>query len=590
MAAPVAAPVEVVADGFTCTGGADARTCTSDGALTISAPGWRAEATTGTLVQRADAQTLTLGAGWLERAGQPRVRFDSATLAGAPGARWLAAEPWSVSATAVDLAVGAGELQAGAATTSAADPRWQVQDATWTPCACTDGGPPALTLTARSATLTPEVVVVHGGVVRVFGLPVVPLPPARLPLDPDRFRLLLPELGYGAPGLSAALRGQGGVAGWRVTGGPAWRQDRGLRAELAATGPAPGSGALGGEAGGALGWDAATGTVRGAASSTAGVVVDAGARSLRAAWDAAWQSDADYAADYGTDWIRRGAPRTEQRAVLALGPARLALHGADATDAPVEAVEARVRREWGGPGAAWAPRVAFGGVGLGWQTLGPLGEVGMDARASGTRGALHAELAGDAAAQATAAGARVGAAGRGALELPMWTGRLQLWPGVTAEGHGASDAAARGFVGAGTRADVVSGDWLLSASAHAGTDERGLTGRAEADLDGPVHLTLRAGRRQQAGTLGLTTHAMSWTLGGAHRTADGQWLGWGQADLHVGRLRLGGGVSTPIGVPAAWSARGLVGYDDGCTRLLVSAAMAPDRPLPDMGLTLTVRR
>lgn len=585
MPAPVvdAAPVVVLADGFACEGGAPVRTCTSAGAVVITAPGLRVEAAGATLVQQDAAQTLTLGPGWLERDGGGRVRFDTAVLAGSAAAGWV------VSGTGADLDAGPGHLHARTAEGASGDPAWRLSDAVYTPCVCADGAPTALTLTARAATLDPEVVRIRGGVVRVFGVPVLPLPPTRLALRPDRFHLLLPELGYGSPGVSAALRGEVGLDGWRVTGGPAWRQDRGARGELIAAGPTPGVDRLGGGASGALGWDSQTGTVRGAASSVGGVVVEGDARTLRAAWDAAWQSDDDYAADYAADWIRRGAPRTEQRAVLALGPARLALHGVDPSPTALDGVEARLRQEWGGSGAAIAARTAVGGAGTGWSGLAPYGEVGVDGRASATRGALHAELAGDAAARATAGAYRLAAAGRGALEVPMWTGRLQLWPGVV--GVGRADDAARGFVGAGTRADAVFGDWLLSASAHAGVDESGPTARVTADADGPVQLAIRAGRRQQGGSVGVSTAAVRWTLGGQHRSADGQWLAWGDADAHLGRLRVGGGLSTPLGADTpAWSARALLGYDDGCTRMLVTASVAPDRALPDLGLTVSVRR
>ena len=39
-----------------------------------------------------------------------------------------------------------------------------------------------------------------------------------------------------------------------------------------------------------------------------------------------------------------------------------------------------------------------------------------------------------------------------------------------------------------------------------------------------------------------------------------------------------------------WSSRGLVGYDDGCTRLLLTAALSPDRTFPDLGVRAEVRR
>jgi hypothetical protein len=548
------------------------------------------EATSAALLQGTAGDSLTLSDGWMQRGDAPRVLFESATV------QTDASHRWRVDGEDIAMPAGRGKLTAERASWVEDAPSGLASGVVLEPCTCEDGKPTAITLSARNIEVNADFVLVEGAVIRVFTLPLLPLPRLRVPLDPDRFHLLLPEVGYGTPGLSANLRGQFGVDGWKVTAGPAWRQDRGFRGEVLAAGPTPDIDRLGGAGAVVAGWDAVTGSVRGAVNSTAGVAVDGADRDLRAAWNVAWQTDANYAHDYGLDWVTRGLPRQEQRAVLGMGPARLAVHGVSESARPIETVEVRLRREIGDSHAAIAGRTAFAGWGADWQHLAPLAELGLDARGSWTYGAVHAEGTADVAGRATADWQRIVGSSSAKLEVPMWTGALQLWPGLVAAGRvqtGEGSRVTRGFVGAGTRADAVIGDWLLSASAHAGSDASGLAARARVDLDGPVHVAFHAGRRQQAGEVGLNLHPFALRVGGVHQTENGTWVAWASTDLNLYRMRLGAALSTPL-APAsdapAWTARLSGGYDDGCTALLVTAAMAPDRDLPDLGLKFAIRR
>lgn len=598
-AQPPTGPLVLTAAGFICATtpateatGTPSSTCRSEGAVTLDTHDVHVEAASGTLLHDPTRDILTLSDGWVQRGAEPRVEFESATVQSDPSHRWR------IDGADVAMPAGRGKLTAARASLIEGATAAFASGVVLEPCTCDDGKPTAITLSARDVEVHADFVLVQGGAIRVFTLPLLPLPKLRVPLDPDRFRLLLPEVGYGTPGLSANLRGQFGLDGWKVTAGPAWRQDRGFRAEALAEGPAPDVDQVGGTGAVVAGWDAVTGGVRGAVNSTAGVVVDGADRDMRAAWDVAWQTDAAYAQDYGLDWVTRGLPRQEQRAVIGLGPARLAVHGVSDSARPLEMVETRLRKEIGDNHAAIAGRTAFAGWGADWQHLAPLAEIGLDARGSWTYGALHAEGAADVAGRVTADWQRVIGAGSGKLEVPMWTGALQLWPGLVATGRvqtGEREAVTRGFVGAGTRADAVVGDWLLTASGHAGVDEAGLTGRARVDLDGPLHLAVHAGRRQQVGEVGLNLPALAVRVGGVHQTERGAWTAWASTDLHVYRMRLGAALSTPLeaspsDADAEWTARLSGGYDDGCTQLLVTAALVPDRDLPDLGLKFVVKR
>ncbi len=598
-------PVYVHAAGFSCTTAGDVRTCVAVGRVTLDSADTHVEADSAVYTDSPAGRSVQLGAGFIDRASSPRLVFQSAT--------WR--PPADFTVATLSTPAGGGVLTATSASATAAGVA--AEGLRFAPCSCDDGHPTALTLGARSAELQRDdagawaFVLLRGGTVRLFDYPVLPLPPLRVPLDPDRLHLLLPELGYGTPGFSANLHGQVGFDGWRVTGGPDWRQDRGGRLEIAAAGPGAALDRLGGSGSAVVGYDAATGTVRGAVSSRAGVVVqgepngDARGHDLRVAWDVDVLSDAAYADDYGSDWVSRGLPRQEQRGTLAYGPLRVAVDHATEVDRPLEQVEARFRTEVTSvDDTLIAARAAVGGWGVDPADLAPLAELGVDAHSAWAAGPVRVQGAGDARVRAIGPGgdggttAALGLGRANALvEVPMWTGRLQLWPGFSASANATANPATlrdiedHVFVGAGSRADLVIGDWLFAGSAHAGQDEVGWTGRATVDVDGPVHLGARVGRRQQGGEVGLGTHPVSGTVGLVHRTADDQLITWASIDLRASRFRVGGSLSTPVGSPSpAWSSRAFAGYDDGCTRLLLTAALSPDRDFPDLGVKAEVRR
>ncbi|MFN7145297.1 MAG: hypothetical protein ACK4YP_16105, partial [Myxococcota bacterium] len=270
--------------------------------------------------------------------------------------------------------------------------RWEATGATVVPCQCDDGGPPALSFRAARVTVVPEeVVIVRGGVVRVFAVPVLPVPYWRVPLDPKRFRLLVPEVGWGEYGPAAKIEGRGGVslggADWFLQGGPAWRADTGFRGELAVTGPNV-------VAQGALGWDREVGAVRGVGASRGGVD-----RKVRAAWDVAAVSDADYLADYAVDYVARGVEWRESRGVFAFADGGLTLDAWVPDDGSAGSVT-RSRSAWEigrGRAAAITPRFVLDAVGVAGDPLLGVAEVGVGMRAAGGTAWLRGEARGDVA-------------------------------------------------------------------------------------------------------------------------------------------------------------------------------------------------
>lgn len=197
---------------------------------------------------------------------------------------------------------------------------WQAQDALLAPCACTDGKAALLTFSARELEVRDQKwVILHGGRVQVFDVAVLPVPWARIGLDPDRFRLNLPQVSYGSQGWAASVKAQKGFGDWDFSAGPAWRQDRGLRGQFAVTGPLK----LQAEGG----WDTPTQSLRGGVDSSGGFA----APPYRLGWAGEWLSDPSYAEDYGLDWVARGVAWREQRAVAALGPLQLNVWDADTT-------------------------------------------------------------------------------------------------------------------------------------------------------------------------------------------------------------------------------------------------------------------
>ena len=510
---------------------------------------------------------------------------------------------------------------------------WTAEGATVVPCACTDGGTPALGFRARRITVVPDrVVVVHGGVVQVFEVPLLPVPYWRIPLDPRRFRLLFPEVGWGEYGPSASIQGRGGVGTAFVQGGPAWRLDRGLRGEVAVTAP-------GLSAQGALGWDALAEQVRGAGVARGGTTSTIAGAAVRAGVDAAWLSDADYLADYAVDYVARGTRWRDSRAVLAVGPSTLDVWLPD--DGSVGAL-ARERVAWElgrGRAVSVTPRIGVAVVGS-VDEVAPLGELGVGARAAGGTTWFAAEARADVTGRLTAPGAGgagfpgalsgwsdgLGAWGaglggwgeglaRGPLSawgdggtglggtiaaeaaVPMWSAvgpvRIQWWPGMRAEAR--AGWAPGEVVGAALRAGPAIRASTATRTGGVDVDaallQDGTGWRPAASVD--VHLARISVRGQvdpevQAGEVRWMPGPLTLAAGTAH--AAELWLGWGDAALALGRLRTGAGLAWNLDAVAYSGADARLGYDDGCTAATLTARFAPDRAVPDLGLALTLRK
>lgn len=490
---------------------------------------------------------------------------------------------------------------------------WQASTTEVEPCACADGKPGALSFKAARVEVVPgEVVTLHGAVIRLFGVPVLPVPWWRVPLDPGHFRVLLPEVSWGEDGAAVKVLGRGGVGAATVTGGPAWRQDRGLRGELSVAAPTAG-GSM------ALGWDAEAGKARGVLGSKGGF--DA---SNRAAWELAVVSDADYLADYSVDYVARGVAWREERVAFDLGPTRGAIWLPDDGSAGVlarEGVAWRLRR-----GTMWveprADAALVGHVGdfgadasIGDEVLRPLGSAGVAAGWSGGR-VVHVEATADLSGaiggfpsetlpgwgDGLAAGpvARriapgLGGAARVEATLPVWsrlgTARFQWNPGVRAEGIAGWTGEFTGAARAGPAVRVASEGDTFGVSADGallwdGSEVRpALLGEVHgAVLSGAVSLESEV----QSASIAVNVAPVTVLLGTTR--ADALWLAWGDTSVAWRRLRVGGGLAWDLDGAGFTVANGRIGYDDGCAALTLNASFAADRTLPDVGLAATLRR
>jgi hypothetical protein len=95
---------------------------------------------------------------------------------------------------------------------------------------------------------------------------------------------------------------------------------------------------------------------------------------------------------------------------------------------------------------------------------------------------------------------------------------------------------------------------------------------------------------------GLQTAGLHWdtpTLGlglSSTRVTPDLWLASATARTLIRRWVLGGSLAYDV-VGGQFSGAGLQsGYDDGCTALLINAAISPDRLLPDFGAQLRLRK
>jgi hypothetical protein len=461
---------------------------------------------------------------------------------------------------------------------------WQAEGATLAACECPDGRPPALTFSAKHLEVQPgEVAILHGGMVRVYRVPLLPVPYWREPLDPRRFRLLFPEVGHGEPGWTANLYGQVGAGDWTFVGGPLWRQDRGIRGSLSAVGP--GKLMLEG------GWDAETEAGRGAAA--AQLATDDGRR--RFALDATVQSDPAYAEDYGVTWVARGVGWRESRALLAASGVRARLANPDDGSAGIRAA-VQVRPALSDLMSPWAE---IGAVEAG--NAHARGAAGMDARWSGTRGWLHGEA--DVSGQGW--GYEGGQAGAGALgvargEVPVWAdglgGRWSWWPGLRTRAGAVAgtgllpgeEQELAGDVGPAVRGEAVAGKLLAAGEAALAFDGATWAPDATVELHGE-HAQVRG---EWGDGVRLVEARWAAPLGGSVGLAKAPelWLAWAGANATLGRAVAGVESGYDLDARALSGVALRLGYDDGCSSLTGTASLSPDRELPDFGVAVVLRK
>ncbi|MBN1336599.1 MAG: LPS-assembly protein LptD [Deltaproteobacteria bacterium] len=194
-----------------------------------------------------------------------------------------------------------------------------LEGASFSPCVCPDGRPEPWSLSARRVHLTlGRRATFRGGLVRVRGCPVLPVPVGAIPLGPRRSGPRVPELAWTPDGPEIG-EPVGLVLSKDVdlTIEPIWRRGRGFRlsTETRAALSDQGGLVLGGEGG----WDARVGKLRGAARGQLSWARDG----VRAAGEGEWISDASWPRDFGGDFLGRQLPFREIRAVAGVGSARL---------------------------------------------------------------------------------------------------------------------------------------------------------------------------------------------------------------------------------------------------------------------------
>jgi hypothetical protein len=157
-----------------------------------------------------------------------------------------------------------------------------------------------------------------GGLLRVGGCPVLPLPAGTVPIGERRSGLLAPVVGWTPDGLELGqpvYLDLGPSADLELT--PTWRRQRGLRLDSELRWALPRGSGLHLRAAG--GHDALEQATRGVVEAR-GAWVD---RDLRSAIDGSLASDLDYRRDYELDFTSRQQGFHELRALVGLGPFRL---------------------------------------------------------------------------------------------------------------------------------------------------------------------------------------------------------------------------------------------------------------------------
>lgn len=586
-----------------------------------------------------DGTLLQLDTGSLE-GPEGKIAFQSAILSGV-------GQELRLEAVTVDGVLRGHRVVAESVSGQAGD--WRIQGVDLSLCACAPGqsaAPDSLAVSAKEVELRGgSLLVISGGVGRVFGFPLVPLPRARLHLDPDHFRLLLPEVGYGGDGGSARLHGRFGLWDREWELGPAWRQDRGFRGELQVKGEHD-------ELAVESGWDTVLGAPRGLVVSRGGRSAAGGTR--RVGWDLSL-SDTSYAEDYDVSYVGRGLGWRDNRAVAGVGPARLwlelptdrSLLDANLRLGPVVRagpmrLEPRLELGFRSPdilGADPLPRVAIGQGLYATERVGPVRlDLGVDAEFSVSRGWNAPGAEGEVPFSESFDPANGGGAGQGAgalgelrVSVPMWaplfSHTISIFPGIAAGGLWSAGELGEP-VGRGLGPTRL---WPAETTGLGGVSER--TAEFERRL-GPT-LGWEAGHRARVSgdaTLGWEvgaplTERESLSPSARVGVDAGKVRGWGRVGTGFAELGGGGGdelqlgasggrlvvvdgalywVHGEVGVKRAWlvtalgadlgaapgaagaltRVEGRLGYDDGCLSAVAVAEHAPDRAFPQLGLKL----
>ncbi len=482
---------------------------------------------------------------------------------------------------------------------------WKGEDASLVPCTCHDGAPPALSFSAQKFQLfanpkepeSPKILLLHGGMVRIFRLPVLPLPWARIPLDPDQFRLHLPEVGYGSRGWSASWGAQVGIDGWKMEGGPAWRQDRGFAGDFSLEGPSQLEGLVSPTAPQLHvqgGWDQVQKNWRGSLQSSGGFAWNTPDQPWspgggRLAWEAGLVSDPDYTRDYATDWVARGVRWQEQRGVFEVGGNRIeAWHSDDGSPGPLLLAQSSLelsRRHTLRPAVGLALEQSPDG-------LRPVPQAGLELGGGRTWGPIHGAMKAAGLGQLWGLEeARGRAEAEAQVDLSVWGQskglRALWWPGLRLRG-GVGEEEGWGL-GPGLGLHLNGQNSLLIGEARLLWTDRGWSpegwlwldlGKFAADLDlrpeqQQVQLwweeeRLRVGVRSQRSELG--------------------WLARADGEFLFRRLRLGSDLAWDVDAQT-WAGAGLgLGYDDGCSLAMIRVGVSPDRALPDVGVQVELRR
>ncbi len=500
------------------------------------------------------------------------------------------------------------------------DPRhWRLEGASLSPCACPGGGPGPWGVSARrarvdldgSATFT-------GGLARVWGCPVLPLPVGVVPLGERRTTLRLPDLAWTPDGAEVGLPVFLVLSpATDLTLEPTWRQVRGLRLAADARTILPDDGRL--RLAGTGGWDAREGRARGAAR---GDLAWASGEA-RAVVEGEWISDAAWPADYGTRFLDRQVPFREIRTVAGAGPVRFEHDGVqDPAGAPqrIAALVVSDPADGGGSVSAWRRlavtavgaepwipegiEVAGGGGVVAGRRLGAVeaeGEAGIEGRttrdlAGGAPLGLGRLFAGS---RATLPLWRAAGAGRTVL-APSLAAQVSAW-GIT----GAVEAPPSVRVGPALEAWRVGPDGVpLRAVLDLAVTDEGFEPVARAwARRGPLAADLAASGAWRPGTAaraGLLAAGTRWDDGVREAGIRAVHLGdvpdldqvWGLASW---ALPARGDTWRP-GVRVRWSpasgrfveVAGSLAYHSrcGCLDARLEAAWAEDRDQPDLGLAL----